>query len=62
MARGSEKILIIAFCETAQEAGSPTVFLTTDRDENDSANQFYTSNGFKLHGSFLGKQGRWMNL
>jgi ribosomal protein S18 acetylase RimI-like enzyme len=60
--KGIGKILITAFCESAQEAGSPTVFLTTDRDENDAVNQFYISNGFQLHGSFLREQGRWMKL
>jgi len=60
--KGIGKILISAFCESAQESGSPTVFLTTDRDENDAVNQFYTSNGFKLHGSFLRERSRWMNL
>ncbi len=60
--RGIGKILIYAFCQSAQEAGSPTVFVTTDRNENDAVNQFYLSSGFKLHGSFLREQGRWMNL
>lgn len=60
--RGIGKDLISAFCQSAQESGSPTVFLTTDRDKNDEVNQFYLSNGFKLHGSFLREQGRWMNL
>jgi colanic acid biosynthesis glycosyl transferase WcaI len=62
MGRGIGKILITAFCERAQLSGASTVFLTTDRDENDAVNQFYTSNGFKLHGSFLKERGRWMNL
>lgn len=60
--RGSGKILLSAFCESAQASGSSTVFLTTDRDGNDKVIQFYLSNGFKLHSSFLKERGRWMNL
>jgi ribosomal protein S18 acetylase RimI-like enzyme len=62
MGRGIGKILITSFCERAQLSGASTVFLTTDRDENDAVNQFYISNGFKLHRSFLRERGRWMNL
>jgi ribosomal protein S18 acetylase RimI-like enzyme len=60
--KGIGRILISTFCEKAQEAGVSTVFLTTDRDENNAVNQFYLSNGFKLHNAFLKERSRWMNL
>jgi ribosomal protein S18 acetylase RimI-like enzyme len=59
---GIGKILISAFCEKAYASGAYTVYLTTDRDKNDAVNQFYLSNGFKLHSSFLKERKRWMNL
>jgi ribosomal protein S18 acetylase RimI-like enzyme len=60
--RGIGKILLSAFCERARASGAPSVFLTTDRDKNDAVNQFYLSNGFTLHSSFLKGRSRWMNL
>jgi ribosomal protein S18 acetylase RimI-like enzyme len=60
--RGIGRALMQAFCETARASGAPAVFLTTDRDNNRSVNQFYLSNGFELHSSFLKEQSRWMNL
>jgi ribosomal protein S18 acetylase RimI-like enzyme len=60
--RGIGKALVVAFCERAQASGAPGVFLTTDRDNNGLVNQFYLSNRFELHGSFLRDRSRWINL
>ena len=60
--RGIGKTLLSIFCEKAKESGAATVFLTTDRDKNDAVNQFYLSNGFTLHISFVKGKNRWMNL
>ena len=60
--KGIGRILISAFCERAKASGAPTVFLTTDRDNNDAVNKFYLSNGFNLHSAFLKERSRWMNL
>ena len=60
--RGIGKILLSAFCKMARASGAPTVFLTTDRNMNETVNQFYLSNGFTLHSSFLKERNRWMNL
>jgi ribosomal protein S18 acetylase RimI-like enzyme len=60
--QGIGKILIAAFCQKAQNSGASTVFLTTDRDNNDAVNEFYLSSGFTLHSSFLKERKRWMKL
>jgi ribosomal protein S18 acetylase RimI-like enzyme len=60
--KGIGRILVSAFCERAQENGAAAVYLTTDRDDNDSVNEFYRLNGFTLHSSFLKGRSRWMNL
>ena len=62
MGKGIGRILVTTFCERARASGASTVYLTTDRDKNEAVNQFYLSNGFKLHSSFLKERGRWMNL
>ena len=60
--KGIGRSLVSVFCERAKVSGASTVFLTTDRDKNDAINQFYLSNGFTLHSSFLKERTRWMNL
>lgn len=62
MGKGIGRILVQAFCERAKTSGARSVFLTTDRDKNDAVNEFYRSNGFDLHGTFLKERSRWMNL
>lgn len=45
--RGVGKELLRAFIEKTWVTGASGVFLTTDRDDNDSVNEFYIKNGFK---------------
>jgi ribosomal protein S18 acetylase RimI-like enzyme len=60
--QGIGKILVAAFCREARNSGASTVFLTTDRDNNDAVNEFYLSSGFTLHSAFLKERSKWMNL
>lgn len=59
---GIGKLLITAFCERVKASGTPIIVLSTDRDKNDAVNQFYLTNGFRLHSSYLKERSRWMNL
>ncbi|MGD0733409.1 MAG: GNAT family N-acetyltransferase [Terracidiphilus sp.] len=60
--KGIGKLLMSAFCAEAEACGASTVFLATDRDGNDAVNQFYLSNGFTLHSTYLKGKSRQMNL
>ncbi len=62
MGKGVGRVLLSAFCERAKASGAPSVYLTTDRDNNDAVNEFYRLNGFNLHSAFLKERNRWMNL
>lgn len=50
--KGNGTLLLSKFEEIAFEF-SDLISLTTDADDNDSVNSFYTRNGYKLHNSFF---------
>jgi len=58
---GFGKALIAAFLEHAQSMDACRVYLTTDAENNDAANEFYRSAGFRQTRRFLQCEGRWMN-
>lgn len=49
--KGNGTLLLSKFEGIAFES-SDLITLTTDADDNDSVNSFYTKNGYKLHNSF----------
>ena len=58
---GTGKQLIECFSMEAKTRGMTSVSLTTDKLNNDLANQFYVRNGFTRTGSFTTSEGRQMN-
>ncbi len=58
---GAGKKLVHAFLEEARKRGCSKVFLTTDRDDNESVNQFYEKLGFAVGREFTTQEGRNMN-
>jgi ribosomal protein S18 acetylase RimI-like enzyme len=58
--RGVGKMLVSAFCEDASVLGAPAVYLTTDRDDNETVNTFYRQLGFHIVATTL-RRGRAMN-
>jgi ribosomal protein S18 acetylase RimI-like enzyme len=58
---GFGKALIAAFLQHAHSMDARRVYLTTDADSNDAANEFYRSAGFQQTRRFLQCEGRWMN-
>lgn len=48
--KGAGSLLVREFCEKAFIKGSDTVYLTTDRYDNERVNSFYIRNGFMLKG------------
>ena len=58
---GIGKRLTWAFCDELKRRGAPAVCLTTDRDDNASANSFYQKLGFRLIRTFVTPEGRAMN-
>lgn len=58
---GAGKELVKAFLEKAKDKGCTSVFLTTDRDENDSVNYFYQKLGFQVDRQYETPDGRRMN-
>jgi ribosomal protein S18 acetylase RimI-like enzyme len=59
--RGLGKALLRAFLERARCMDAQSVYLTTDADGNEPANEFYQRAGFQKTRRFLQGQGRWMN-
>jgi ribosomal protein S18 acetylase RimI-like enzyme len=53
--------LINAFLERAWTMGADHVYLTTDADDNDGTNLFYSRSGFHLRRTFRQLGGRFMN-
>jgi ribosomal protein S18 acetylase RimI-like enzyme len=49
------------FCSVASTRGARYVYLTTDRDENERVNAFYTRAGFELDEEIRRDGGRVMN-
>jgi ribosomal protein S18 acetylase RimI-like enzyme len=58
---GLGKALVQAFVARARSMNAGCVYLTTDADENDSANALYRLAGFQHSRRFLQRKGRWMN-
>jgi ribosomal protein S18 acetylase RimI-like enzyme len=58
---GLGKALVQAFIEQSRSMDAEYVYLTTDADDNDSANALYRQVGFRNTQRFLQRQGRWMN-
>jgi ribosomal protein S18 acetylase RimI-like enzyme len=53
--------LLDAFLASARDRGIMSVYLTTDRDNNDRVNTFYAHKGFRIARSYVTHEGRWMN-
>lgn len=58
---GAGKKLVVTFLEEARSRGCRRVFLTTDRDGNDTVNAFYRKMGFRVEREYATPEGRWMN-
>jgi GNAT superfamily N-acetyltransferase len=58
---GAGKKLIHAAINQAKEKGCTKVFLTTDRDNNESVNTFYAKLGFSTDRQYVTHEGRRMN-
>jgi ribosomal protein S18 acetylase RimI-like enzyme len=58
---GVGRALVLAFLDAAAKRGLHQVDLTTDRDNNAAANQFYQNLGFVCVRSYLTPEGRAMN-
>jgi ribosomal protein S18 acetylase RimI-like enzyme len=58
---GAGRQLVIRFLEAAKRKGCLTVFLTTDRDNNEHVNNFYCDLGFTLQRQYETPEGRRMN-
>lgn len=58
---GLGKSLMAAFLARARSMNARCVYLTTDADGNDAANEFYRDAGFQHTRRFLQRSGRWMN-
>lgn len=58
---GAGKILVQAFLDEAKQRGCKRVFLTTDRDNNNSVNSFYEKLGFEIERQYVTPEGRRMN-
>jgi len=59
-AAGIGTTLIRAFCDEAMRHGLDYVYLTTDRDGNESTNAFYRRNGFEIESQLQRADGRIM--
>jgi len=58
---GAGKKLVRIFLDEARERGCKRVFLTTDRDNNNSVNAFYAKLGFEIKRQYVTPEGRRMN-
>ena len=59
--KGMGKLLVHEFARKLKEEGVEEFCLTTDRDDNDSTNAFYSKLGFTRARVFATREGRWMN-
>lgn len=59
--KGTGKKLVQSFLDEAKQRGCKRVFLTTDRDNNDSVNSFYEKLGFEIERQYVTPEGRQMN-
>lgn len=58
---GAGKKLVRAFLQEALRRGCKRVFLTTDRDDNETVNAFYQRLGFAIERQYETPEGRRMN-
>ena len=58
---GAGKKLVRAFLEEAKQRDCKSVFLTTDRDNNETVNMFYIKLGFTIKRQYVTHEGRRMN-
>lgn len=58
---GAGKKLVLAFLDETRKRGCKRVFLTTDRDNNESVNAFYEKLSFVLEKQYVTPEGRRMN-
>jgi ribosomal protein S18 acetylase RimI-like enzyme len=58
---GLGKALVQAFVEQARSMDAQCIYLTTDAEGNESANELYRQVGFQQTRRFLQRKGRWMN-
>ena len=58
---GAGKKLVQAFLDEATRRGCKSVFLTTDRDNNDAINAFYKKLGFSIECQYMTPEDRRMN-
>ena len=59
---GVARGLVDRFCEEAASRGARSVYLLTDREGNDRANEFYSKCGFEIVTTAVRARGRVMNL
>lgn len=59
--RGIGKVLVAAFAREARERGCDSVYLLTDKTDNDAVNRFYERCGFELLDAVKRGSGRMMN-
>jgi len=59
--QGVGKKILFTWLNTVQLKGIEGCYLTTDYNDNDVANKFYTSLGWKLDETYFTKEGRKMN-
>ena len=57
---GIGSMLLSGFCDEARRCRLRFVYLTTDRDENDSTRQFYVRQGFHVESQIRRSEGRVM--
>jgi ribosomal protein S18 acetylase RimI-like enzyme len=58
---GVGRALVHAFVAWASSMDAQCVYLTTDADDNEPANELYRQVGFQHTQRFLQRKGRWMN-
>ncbi len=59
--QGAGTKLVRAFLDEAKQRGCRRIVLTTDRDNNDAVNAFYTKLGFAIERQYATPDGRRMN-
>jgi len=59
--RGLGRLLVRRFADDARRSGSTGVHLSTDADDNERVNRFYTSLGFSLETTYTATGGRRRN-
>jgi ribosomal protein S18 acetylase RimI-like enzyme len=58
---GAGNLLVNAFLNEAKLKNCTKVYLTTDRDNNEAGNKFYTNLGFNINRQYATPEGRRMN-